>query len=95
MEERRSHLLGMASADTCPPLCRKVPDCRLTVPAHVNRRMACMRRGGLAPAQATWPHVLGIATLPGKAGNSELALQDVCTWTASQEESRGWKGFIW
>lgn len=44
---------------------------------------------------AAWPHALEIATLPGKAGNSELALQGVCTWMASSEESRGWKGFVW
>lgn len=68
--------------------------CRLTAPARVNKRMACIKRGGLAPAQAAWPHALEIATLPGKAGNSELALQAVCTWMASSEESRGWKGFV-
>lgn len=78
-----------------PRLCRRNPDCRLTVPAHVNKQMACMKRGRLAPPQAAWPHALEIATLLGKAGNSELALQDVCTWTASQEDSRGWKGFVW
>ena len=61
----------------------------------MNKKMARLKRGGLAPAQAAWPHTLEIATLLGKAGTSELALQDVCTWTASQEDSRGWKGFVW